>query len=344
VILAQLSCQPEEHTTSPILQLVDSVRLQESDSQFIGLPGGFAVSADGAYFIGDLQQRTVHRYASDGTRLGGIGRPGEGPGEFRAPPAVLATEGDSLFVVLGPELQVFDSRTGVLLATRSLPGTFFHSIAVDDGRVFFRYLNPEARSTVGVLTLASDSIETGGPFPELLGRSPVIASPALSQVIATPAGGDTILVAVQSSNFVYVGPIAGPFDSVPVAVVGRQGARPDLLEQIAADPENAGTAVYTPSLPTALQRLSSGELLHVVSDLQLVESRFSGKLLVSVIDLSGRTTCPDAEVPVPADPRPLSVIHGDTLVVLSQQVSGTESQVWVRKYLVDATRCEWVRS
>ncbi len=336
-------CDPIEPTPSPTLQLVDSIRLAETESEFLGLPGGFSISEAGIYFIGDLQQSTVHKYAPDGTYLGRIGRPGEGPGEFPRRPLVLRVEGDSLFVLQGPALLIFSASTGDFVATRSLPvlGMFEHSIAVHDGRVFFRHVDPDARHTVGILTLASGSIEFGGPFPELLGTSPIIAQ-ALSEVIATPVEGDTLLIAVRSSDHVYIGPVAGPFDSIRVAVLNRQGSRPDLLARIAADPDNAGVEAYTPSLPMALQRLSSGELVYVVDDLQLIDGRFTGRLFVSVAKTIDGTTCPDAPVPVPADPRPVSALRGDTLVVLSQEVSGAEPEAWVRKYVITTDGCEWL--
>jgi hypothetical protein len=335
------SCERPEPRPSPLLQIVDSVQLIETDSQFIGLPVGLATSSDGSYFIGDVQQGTVLRYAPSGRYLGRIGGPGEGPGEFRMPPAALQAEGDSLYVLVGAELHIFNSRTGVHAATRTLPTGFVHAFTVRQGRVLFRHVSPELRSTVGILALASDSLEAGGPFPSVLGQSPIIAQ-GLSEVVATGGGGDTLFVATRVSDFMYLGPTAGPFDSIEVAVLSRQGARPDLIEKIAADPENAGADVYTPSLPTLLERLSSGELIYVVSDLRLVDRRFTGELYVSAIDLEDRTACPDARVPVVSDPRPAISIRGDTLVVLSQEVRGTESEVWIRKYLVSTAGCEWV--
>jgi hypothetical protein len=256
------------------------------------------------------------------------------------PPAILDAEGDSLFVVVGPELQIIRASTGEFDGTRTLPTGFLHSILVREGRVFFRYVNPETRSTVGVLSLADTSTRLGGPFPDILGQSPIIAQ-GLSELIATPTEGDTVLVAIRISDFIYIGPLEGPFDSIRVATLGRQGSRPDLVERIAADPENAGPDVYAPSLPMHVDRLSSGELLYVVSDLELIDRRFTGKLYVSVVDPRNRATCPDALVPVAADPRPVSTIRGDTLMVLSQELRGTDSEVWVRKYLISTAGCEW---
>jgi hypothetical protein len=90
-----------------------------------------------------------------------------------------------------------------------------------------------------------------------------------------------------------------------------------------------------------VERLSSGDLMYVVSDLELIDRRFAGKLYVSVVDPWNRATCPDALVPVAADPRPVSTIRGDTLMVLSQELRGTDSEVWVRKYLVSTAGCDW---
>lgn len=346
-VVALAACERSGYLPSPTLQLVDSVLLAETDSQFIGLPAGLAIAADGSYLVGDVQLSTIHHYGPDGRYLRSIGRRGEGPGEFRSSPARLAVDGDSLLLVLvGPVLHILDYRTGEFRSSQQLPvSVLTHSFAAKSGRVFFRYVDPTLLATVGVIRLGSDSLQTGGPFPMLLGQSPVIAQ-GLSEVQVTPLGdGDTIAVAIRSSDYVYVGPLQGPsFDSIHVPVLHRQGSRPDLLEKIAADPENAGLDVYIPSLPTGLDRLSSGHLAYVVSDLQLTDRRFTGKLFVSVVDPGRRRSCPDAEVPAPADPRPLAAFRGDTLLVLVQEVRDTSSAVWVRKYLVETENCMWVAS
>ena len=94
-----------------------------------------------------------------------------------------------------------------------------------------------------------------------------------------------------------------------------------------------------------LARLSSGHLAYWASDLQFVGSRFVWKIFLSVVDVGGRRTCPDAEIPVPADPRPWAAFRGETLVVLTPNGSnGTGAEGWVKKYLVDTTDCRWVAS
>ena len=62
-------------------------------------------------------------------------------------------------------------------------------------------------------------------------------------------GGDTVAVAVQSSDYLFVGPYSGrAYDSVRVPVVRRRGAQSELLREI--DPRIPSTierALYKPS-------------------------------------------------------------------------------------------------
>ena len=157
-------------------------------------------------------------------------------------------------------------------------------------------------------------------------------------------GGDTIAQVFLPWDRLYIGPAHGSvFDTIPIAVLHRQGSRPDIIERVARDPRSAGPEIYTPSLPMALARLSNGNMAFVSADLQLSGTRFTGKLHLSVIDPKKRRTCPDAEIMAPTDPRSWAAIRGDTLVVLSQQVDDAGAAAWIRRYRIDTARCAWLR-
>jgi hypothetical protein len=253
-------------------------------------------------------------------------------------------DGDSLlFAQAGLQLSAFDYRSAEFRWQRALP-PFARALAAHDGSVLFSRVDRERQATLGVTAGPSDEPRVGGPFPAAIARSELVAQ-YFSFTQAAPIGTDSVIVAVQSSDFLFVGPFQGPFDSLLVPVVRRRGSRPDLLAQITHEPQTAEPVLNQLSVPWAVTRLNSGELAVVAFDPQLVShSRFAGTLFVSIVDPSQRRACPDGEVPAPADPQPWVAFRGDTLLVLIQDVADDRAWTAVRKYLVRTDRCAWIRS
>ena len=77
-----------------------------------------AVLHRGTWFVLDRRGAQVHRIDESGALLGSFGRRGEGPGEFRRPEAI-ASRGDSVIVLDGGELHLFDLG-GSPLANRTV--------------------------------------------------------------------------------------------------------------------------------------------------------------------------------------------------------------------------------
>ena len=253
-------------------------------------------------------------------------------------------DGDSiLFVRTGwAGLQVIDLRTRTFLVPRELPGNA-HVIARSNGRVYFRAMDPETRPSVGVLANGSDSIGRGGPYPAPLAEHPVLAPAPVSMAAVGVTGPDSVAVALQTSDYVFWGTLERQ-DSIRVPVTRRRGSRPDLLQEIALPPEEAGPdVVCTPSLPVTVARLSAARLAVAFDDLRLTEDRrFIGESFLSVVDTGLRRVCPDAPIPVLPDSRPpLTAVRGDTLFTLGQDVGGVEAVVAVRKYVVRTETCRW---
>ena len=71
----------------------------------------------------------------------------------------------------------------------------------------------------------------GGAFTAAMGRSATLDN-MFSFLAIAPLAESRIAIAYQNSDFVYFGPVSGPFDSVAVPVVERRGARLDLLNAI----------------------------------------------------------------------------------------------------------------
>ncbi|MEX1268950.1 MAG: 6-bladed beta-propeller [Balneolaceae bacterium] len=85
--------------TAPLdMHLEAEVIFGGSTEAFIGSISGIAVDQAGRVFLGDGGQRTVYIFNPDGSYLTNLGRPGEGPGEFRSMDSNLKVNSEYLFV------------------------------------------------------------------------------------------------------------------------------------------------------------------------------------------------------------------------------------------------------
>jgi hypothetical protein len=80
----------------------------------------------------------------------------------------------------------------------------------------------------------------------------------------------------------------------------------------------------------------------VKGDFTFTGKGFSVKMFLSVNDPRKARSCPDARVPGPEDPRPSVALRGDTLLVLTQDIDGTNITNRIRRYRVRTANCKWV--
>lgn len=295
--------------------------------------------------IADRRNAALHWFGSDGAPRAYIGRRGDGPGEFRTGPTTVRADGDSAVVVDGGfviQRFLLHSREEVLRRPTPYGAGFGHIMAARAGRVYFAHVDRNARTTVGFVSTPSDSAVYGGPFPDPLPRSQLIADYLSFSQLAV-LGGDSVALVLQSSEYVFLGPFKGPFDSLRVPVVRRRGTRPDILAGLIAGQVGSESPLTKLTMPSLLSRLPSGELVYVGFDAELVShNRFAGTMYVSVVDPAGRRACVDAPIAAPTDPPPWAALAADTLVVLVQEVA--DDRVWtvVRKYQIQTDHCQWL--
>ena len=151
--LALTACSTSDRAAlpSPRLIAIDSVRLQETDSLFIGQASDLEAAGDGTYLIADTRTSTIHHYARNGAHLGSIAGKGTGPGEVAQGITALALDGDSLLFVLDgmATLHAFDYPSAAYRHTRKIPMGWNHSIAARGRNVFFRHTDKATRTSVG---------------------------------------------------------------------------------------------------------------------------------------------------------------------------------------------------
>jgi hypothetical protein len=89
------------------LTLTETLRITEGPDFYFGEIYDVAVDEAGHLYVADGQAKHVKVLAPDGTPQDTIGRPGDGPGEFRYPSRLGFTNTDSLYVMDGRRVAVF---------------------------------------------------------------------------------------------------------------------------------------------------------------------------------------------------------------------------------------------
>jgi 6-bladed beta-propeller protein len=343
-----IGCDPQDgdRPMPPRLTLIDTIVLEETDKNFVGEPYGLVARPGGTFLIADTRNSTIHEYSAQGKHLRRIGGRGSGPNEFARGPGRIAIDGDTLLAATdGSFARVIDLRTGKFLWSKFMPG-FAVVRHARRGLVYFNYVDSERGTSLSFLQVDVDTPQYGGPFPSALGKSRIIDQALGFAEITYLGTTDTVAVGFQSSDHIFVGPFRGPFDSIYVPILSRRGSRPDLLAAITEDTSTASAIMNKQSVPWSIFALPTGEIAYIVVDVEWVtNSRYVGKMFVSVVDRKSRRVCPDASIDVSGDPLPHGAFRGDTLYVLFQDLvkgargDGDGTISGIARYVVDSSEC-----
>ncbi len=127
--------RPSRVDALPVLEYVEEVRVGSVDDPDVGFSRieGVEVGDDGTVYVLEGQVPEIRVFAPDGRRLRTVGRPGEGPGEFRSP-REFGLLGDTLWVNdwrnrriswFGPDGElVHELRATPLPVETDVPGMF----------------------------------------------------------------------------------------------------------------------------------------------------------------------------------------------------------------------------
>jgi hypothetical protein len=323
------------------LRLVSETALEDSGRTALGVVGGFNVTDAGEYLVSDRQRGSVVVFAADGRRLREVGRRGSGPGEWSEGPYGVMRHDDRTWAISdGSRLKVLDLARPRDAWMRT-QGPMDAAFAAFDGTIYARAVNRERRSSIARYRRATDSLEYGGPFPSHLGRSRIVDM-MLSFVAAAPVSDERVAVFVQGSDYLFVGPFAGPFDSLLVPPIARRGAMRDLLDAVRdEDPESGMRAAYKASWPFAVHPMGNDLLAIVTIDQEFLGDRMTGSLQIAVVNHAAKRSCGEVVVPVITDPQPWPAMRGDTLFVFSHDVDvrRAEAQPMVRRFVLDTQHC-----
>lgn len=339
-LLLVAACNPAPPDTPPTLAVIDSVRIQESDSLYIATINAIAVAPDGSVFISDSKERQVLHVAHDGSGLTIIAGRGGGPGEV-SDPTSLAVLGDSLLVVQNggrKRLALFAlnplkyrntenvlAKVGNISAAGN--GLLASALAPDSGTAFVEFSN------------AYMVTHRAGTVPALYRESAPVAQAFGATEVASD--GDYVVGVFEVSNTVYRWlKSSGPVDSVVMTATTRRGARPDIIQRLLTDPTKGAELAFRWSVPFAVGALSDNRTAVLLVDPTLEGQNYGGPSYLHVVDWTRHTSCPDIAIPVPVSPIPRYAFAKNELVAIVQHPDGTDGVAsWLIRWKIGSGRC-----
>ena len=341
VALSACGNESEVAPTREPLVLLDSIVLEESDSLLIGEPAGITASGKGV-LVADRSAGVVRAYDRSGAVQRVFGRRGTGPGEWARGPRLFFSDGDTLAVATdGAQTKWFALPSGAPLGAQPNPG--FLVLTASATGIVYAAISRERGTSLREISWDGVAMRRGGHLPEAAARSALVG-----QMLSAPAvallPGDSVAMAFQGSDYLFLGPFSGGrYDSVLVPVQRRRGARRELLLQINdKDPTTVGPALYQPSYPAVIGPIAGDSALAVVYlDMTFVENRrMTGRPYLSILVRGSGALCADIVIGGSIDPLPSLAFQGDTLLVLTQEVRDTTSAAVVRRYHVRPVSCD----
>jgi len=328
-----------------VLQLLDSVKIQETAAIALSRPVHAALGSRGRLFVADAQEARIVEIGRDGKVVRTFGEKGQGPGEFVAPGSMLV-QGDTLLFVFDNRqrrVTVFDLRSNRFAWDFPL-NAFLPSMRVVGSELLASSLDPAAGAAVVVVSLKGEPRRIEGIVPPIAKRLPMLASAVPHVIIATR--DKEVFATYDLTQSLYRWPAnarAGQEVLMPTTL--RRGVKESLYDDMVRDPANAGALLYAHSVPSVLEFVSRGTIASVTLDADLVDRRrgvFAGAFFLSLVDVDGVRICDDVPVTSIQKPTAIVAMNGTTLITLQQADDGTGDVVyWMRRFRVDERRCTW---
>ena len=249
------------------LGLTEPLRLAEDGDFYFGEVYDVAVDDEGCIYVADGEAGHVKVLSADGAPEDTIGRPGNGPGEFRRPFRLGLTSEDSLYVMDGRRVSVFDPAGHFQYAfrTQGASGTPRNMMVPSaGGGAFFAYLPfPEEVAQTGARAVLRHVESSGEVGDTLLAVRPRQIRPdggplpfsRLSLFDLGPAGSlhhawsGALDVTLYDQRGQRHRTVAVPFDPVPVSVEERKSALDNRSKE-----ERAALREHMPETKPAFNR------------------------------------------------------------------------------------------
>ncbi len=355
IALLTMTCASPPRVGDPAqLVLVDTVVLGETDSAYVGRPGGLYIDSGERIYVPDLLSDRVLRFDSLGRLERVIGRSGSGPGEFRGVGEVLL-EWNGLVAIQSyghRRIDFFETDSGRPVGEIPYSGTLT-SGTLADARAWFGDLDFKAGFGVMALDLRTirqrDLPEPAVPLSSSISPLPaayrnseaVRGTYGMVQVVAWP---DSLLVGYAAESTLVVHRWDGAaLDTIFVPSIRRRGIPRDFSARMSLRRSSFGEIVAMASALFGVWRRPAGDFVLVHMDSNLEGKRtISSKAFVSLLTADRRRVCVDAPLPIAGEAQPKVGLRGEALVVLDQYAVGPRITTVVRRFRIDPRTCTWL--
>lgn len=365
-LMGALACGEEPTRTAgappgPALVPLDSIRLEEADTLYIGNPYTPAIDPyDGTIYVPDLFSQRVHRFARDGSLIRTYGQPGEGPGEFRSAGSTFVLDDSTLAINdnMLRRMSLFDRRTGEFRRLLPMHGVMGISPPVvrDDGVWFalvdqnFRDPMYEVARSIAWWQPGRDTILHLGTMPAEFTTSATsgfwsYANQNLRGALAIHRG-DIVRGWQLKNELVVFSPDGVVRDTLSIPVVRRVGVRENARELLDVKRISLEERVEGFSYLRQLYTLPDGSVAFTHHDQRALKLEptpvLTTRVWVGLLSPDLKRACVDTELPVSQDARSMETFRGDTLFQLDRRLVGERLETWIRLFRVDPTGCEWL--
>ncbi len=355
ILIQGCGAEPEERASAdaagPALVAIDSIRLPESDTLYIGNPYGLVVDPfDGSFHISDIFSGRLLRFRRDGSLMLVYGRPGEGPGEFRGGPGVPMVLDDSTVAAQttrSRRVNIFDRNTGVVnfpaLAGITPPVVIGEDVWMTDFEL-------QRETSVTRWRPATDEFASIGGLPKEYVASLSTDNWSYASLfrIGSLAYADGRFVQGWSGlDEMFVLNLRGEVvDTAAIPVARRKGVPADLRERIDIEHMPGREQLEGSSRLRQLFPRAGGGLLFTHHDQTALRMEpmpvLTAKTWVGILSPDFEKACVDTPVPRDFEIRPMETFRGDTLFVLDRRIDDSEKLHRILMYLVSDEGCDWL--
>jgi hypothetical protein len=351
VLIAAAACGPRTDAgapraaegSGPALQRLWTVRVEESDTAYLGRPSEFSVEpTDGSFYVADRFFGRVVRIGRDGRVLRTYGRKGAGPGELVDVGHPFAVGGRLFVTDVGRgHLSEFNASTGAFRRNYRYQGMLTSAEPGPDGNVWLGLQNAESRTGAAHWSAGTDTFRHFAGLPLTYRQSQPLAG--IYTGVSVTSWADTVLVGYQGSDDLVLFSTGGhTLDTLRVPVARRRGVPADIVARLEKlqFPEMFRTASFL----FAARRLPSGELGLVHFDQEIEGRSITSTVYVSALSADLRRACVDALLPATPDAQPHVSFRGDTLFVLEQRLDPVSDRpvTTISAHRVSTRRCRWI--
>jgi hypothetical protein len=325
---------------SPIVTLLDSVKLEEPDSAPLSHILAIQATADGGLLVADLASAQISEFERSGTLRRRIGRKGKGPGEF-AIPGAMAVLRDTLLAAVDWQLQrvnFFDLSSGAL--TRSAPvGGLAYGIAWDGDTLVGALFDPVNYTSQVVLLPGVDSAIRRGTLPAPYRDSPGVRTFFAHFFVASIPG--KLVTGFMASNELYVRTSGAEALAVTMPWVARRPVPADIVQRFSKQMSDS-TIIGMASVLSGLFPMGAERLAVIHSDFVMSGQSEHSTSWLSVLDFQTGEACVDKPLGEDPEGSPKFAVRGDTLVRIDLRIGADGAgETWMRRQQISVEGCEW---